>query len=173
MLSNYDPENVTFPTGICSSCRRSLYDCDGNKEAKVPFIKACSYVDSNERPSIHTRECANAAACDICLTARQMRKPSSHDPCDCATCRKYNNFPETKKHISNIKSTKTPQFTTKALVDIQTEQNLSNNQIIRVASSLQAICGRGSVEPWFKEKLREIPQKIEQFYSHLTHSFFY
>ena len=170
LLSNYDAENVTFPTGLCSSCSRSLYNCDTNKEAKLPFLKACSYINS-ERPSIHTRECANAAACDICLTARQMYKPSSHDPCDCDTCRQYNNFPETKTQISNIKSNITHKFTTKNLVDIQTQQNLSNNQIIKVASSLQAICGRGSVEPHFKEKLREIPQKIEQFYSHLTHRF--
>ena len=48
---------------------------------------------------------------------------------------------------------------------MQAQINLSDNQIIKVASSLQSICGRGAVEPGFRDKLTDISKKAEQFYS--------
>ena len=165
LLSNNDPDDMADPNGLCSSCSRTLYRSNKNSDVKVPYLKACKYANSDiARSSVHTRTCSNATPCDICLIARSKYKPSSHDPCNCHTCTQYNKLPTTKTQIT-IEPSKTPQFTATNLIDIQTQQNMSDNQIIKVASSLLSICGHGSVEPGFRDKLGEISKKAEQFYS--------
>ena len=66
LLCNYDPSNMTFPNSICPTCRISLNNCKNDSNIKAPFIKACSYINSEEpyinseeRPAMHTRMCSN------------------------------------------------------------------------------------------------------------------
>ena len=170
LLCNYDPSNMTFPNSICPTCRISLNNCMNDSNIKAPFIKACSYINSEERPAMHTRMCSNISACDICITARQLYKPSSRDPCHCSTCAEQNVLPP-KTKMTEIKSNKTPHLTHDNLIDIQADVNLSDNQIIKVASRLQSICGRKFVDSGFRDNLAEISHKVEQFYSNISSIF--
>lgn len=169
LLRHYHPSDLTLPNAICSTCCRTLYKCEANT-GQAPLIKACAYT-GNSDPAMHTRGCTHASACAICRTAGQQYRPSSREPCLCPTCSQVNQLPSTSHTNSSEQNNAGPQFTVSNLIDIQAEQNLSNNQIINVASSLRSICGRPSVESGFREKLSEISNKLEPFYSSISANF--
>ena len=171
LLSRYDPSDLTLPNGICSTCCRNLYKCKTDPAQSAPLIKACAHSD-NSASAMHTRECSNASACAICTTAGQQGRPPSREPCQCSTCIQANNLPSTSSLNNSSQQNKpSPQFTIANLIDIQAKQNLSNNQIIKVATSVRSICGRSAVEPGLQEALTEIPKQIEHFYSSISANF--
>ena len=169
LLKDYDPSDQTLPNAICSNCRLSLNKCESNVELRAPLIKACLYPDSGS--AMHTRTCSNASACSICLTARQKYRPSSREPCTCPKCTQYHQLPSTSTASTEHSNKTGPQFTASNLIAIQTKQNLSNNQIINIASSLRSICGRSAVESNFREKLTETSKKLDSFYSSISSNF--
>ena len=125
-----------------------------NNEGSLPLIKACAYTTLD--PTMHTRACSDASACIICLTARQHYKPTNCEPCQCSTCININDLP-TKQTIQQPiitknncpKLEKNYQFNHTELLNIQTQQNSSNNQIIKLAKSIRLIHGRSAVESGF------------------------
>ena len=134
----------------------------------LPLLKACAYADTVAKAS-HTRACSNASPCDICLIARQQYKQSSRPTCVCPTCKRLNDIeiPTTSK-TNCSKPLMTPKFTASKLLEIKAQQNSSNIQIIKLASSIRSICGRGSVETGFRETLSENTKKASSFYSVIT-----
>ena len=173
MLSNYDPGDMTVPNALCTNCCIALYNSESSQQNSAPpLIKACAYyIECNGRPAeaMHTRACSATTTCDICLTARQLYK-KPHKPCICHICTQFNSLKTTSK-LALEKPTKKTEFTTNNILNIQSTLNLSNAQVIKFAGSLRSICGRNAVEPGLKEKLVEIPKKVEKFYSHTVNSF--
>ena len=151
---------MTFPNALCSTCWRALYECENNNNARAPLIKACSYTtNSDSTNTMHTRACSNALPCELCLTARQRHK-HSHNSCICPTCSQINNLP-TSSQIILREQTKKTQFTASNLLEIQAQQNASNKQMIKLASSIRSICGRSAVEPGFRGKLVKNSKKAQ------------
>ena len=171
ILNNYDPSELTLPNAICSTCCRTLYKFEKNA-TNAPLIKACAY-SINSDSTMHTRGCSSAAACNICQIAREQYRPSSRDPCLCPTCCQVNQVQSTSNYNTgnSTENKPGPQFTATNLLNIQAEQNLSNKQIINIASSLRSICGRKSVEPGFRDKLQEVSKKLDSFYSSISANF--
>ena len=166
LFHNFDPNDMTFPNAVCSTCTRALnrFSNSNNKE-DLPHLKVCAYSSSNITPAAatHTRSCSNASPCDICQIAGQRNNPSSRDVCKCPKC---NNNSIHQNTAENVSDPSIPfKFTASNLLKIQAEQNASNNQMIKLAKSIRSICGRKSVEPRFKEKLRDLSKKAEDFYS--------
>ena len=170
LLNNYDPSDLTYPNAICSTCCRAMYKFN-NTEGSLPLIKACAYTTLD--PTMHTRSCSDdASACIICLTARQHYKPTNCEPFHCSTCININDLPAkqtiqqpiiTKNKFPKLE--KNYQFTHTDLLNIQTQQNSSNNQIIKLAKSIRLIHGRSAVESGFEDNLSVTSKKAENFYS--------
>ena len=169
LLNNYDPSDLTYPNAICSTCCRALYKFSNN-EGSLPLIRACAYTPLN--PTMHTRSCPDTSACILCLTARQHYKPNNCEPCQCSTCININDLPAkqtiqqpiiTKNNCPKLE--KNYQFNHTELLNIQTQQNSSNNQIIKLAKSIRLIHGRSAVESGFRDNLPVISKNAEKFYS--------
>ena len=86
LFNDYDPNDMTFPNGVCSTCTRALNKSHNSKNKDIlPTLKLCAYNAASTAVT-HTRSCSNASPCDICLIAGQQYKPSSRENCKCSLC---------------------------------------------------------------------------------------
>lgn len=175
ILNQYNPSDLSLPNSICCRCRISLIKCETNNEVQAPLIKACVY-GTVSAPSLNTL-CSDGSPCLICKTAKLRYRPSSRAPCSCRTCNEYHNLhhnlPSTSSTdpSNNNQAAAGPLITTSNLLNMQAKSNLSNKQILNIATSLRSICGHKAVESRFREKLTEVSRKLESFYLSVSSNF--
>lgn len=175
LFHNYDPDDMTLPNAVCSTCARALNNCNkasiNQDKAVLPRVKVCAYDHITHTPvAPHTRSCSNSSPCDICQIASQRHKPPTRAPCECPLCKDTN---IQRPKVQKVNEQAIPfQFSVNNLFEIQAQQNTSNTQMIKLAKSIRSICGRKAVEPGFREKLGERSKKLEEFYTNVTLPFY-